>query len=47
MLPALSDAWPSGTVRGLRTSGGVTVDIDWQHDRPACARLHIPRPVRQ
>ncbi|MGW1024199.1 glycoside hydrolase family 95 protein [Streptomyces sp. NPDC002577] len=46
LLPALPGAWPSGTVRGLRARGGVTVDIDWQGGRPAHARLHLPRPGR-
>lgn len=44
LLPALPDAWPGGTVRGLRARGGVTVDLDWQHGRLSHARLHIPRP---
>ena len=46
LLPALPDAWPSGTVRGLRARGGVTVDLDWRDGSLAQARLHVPRPGR-
>jgi hypothetical protein len=40
LLPALPAAWPDGRITGIRTRGGVTVDLDWSDGRPATLRLH-------
>jgi alpha-L-fucosidase 2 len=39
ILPALPAAWPSGSVRGLRARGDVTLDITWSQGKAQEVRL--------
>ncbi|MET7329215.1 glycoside hydrolase family 95 protein [Nonomuraea sp. NPDC005650] len=43
VLPALPSAWPTGSVRGLRARGDVTVDIDWRDGAAERITLHAGR----
>ncbi len=38
-LPALPDAWSTGSVHGIRGRGGVEIDIQWQDSRATSATL--------
>jgi len=41
LLPALPDAWPHGSVRGITTRCGITVDLTWsENGRVLQATLH-------
>ncbi len=48
LLPALPDAWPSGSVTGLRARGGITLDIEWHRGALTRAMINTrhANPVR-
>ncbi|MCM1568211.1 MAG: glycoside hydrolase family 95 protein [Roseburia sp.] len=39
LLPALPEAWESGSVKGLRLVGNALIDISWERGRLSCYRI--------
>ena len=45
LLPALPPSWRSGSVRGVRARGGITVDLTWRDGALVEAQLTTAHPV--
>jgi alpha-L-fucosidase 2 len=44
LLPALPKAWPTGSVKGLKARGNLTVDISWQDGQVTDYRIRSKEP---
>jgi len=44
LLPALPRAWPSGSVRGVRARGGLTLDFSWEGGAITALSVTVSRP---
>ncbi len=44
LLPALPEAWKSGSVRGLGARGGITVDLSWRDGVVTALTVHSEKP---
>jgi alpha-L-fucosidase 2 len=40
LLPALPDAWPEGSIKGVKARGGFEVEMKWQEDRLTEAKIY-------
>ena len=42
LLPALPDAWPDGSLKGVRARGGLVLDLSWSGGRLRTVKAHAP-----
>jgi alpha-L-fucosidase 2 len=45
LLPALPSQWPSGSIRGARIRGGITVDLAWSQARPTTVAFRVDQGI--
>ncbi len=42
-MPQPVDAWPNGSVKGLKARGNVTVDFTWKDGKVTAVNLRSPK----
>ncbi|KAF7369037.1 Glycoside hydrolase family 95 protein [Mycena venus] len=45
LLPAIPSQWASGSMKGARTRGGITVNLQWKAGKPTSASFHVDASV--
>ncbi|MEO1451391.1 MAG: glycoside hydrolase family 95-like protein, partial [Bacteroidota bacterium] len=46
LLPALPDAWPDGELKGIRTRGGLELDLAWKDGKVSSVEIKANRDVQ-
>lgn len=46
VLPALPSAWSSGSIKGARVRGGMTVDLTWASSMPTSMTIRADKGIR-
>lgn len=45
LLPALPKQWSSGSIKGARLRGGLTLDLQWSNGKPVSASFKVDDSV--
>ncbi|KAJ6551471.1 glycoside hydrolase family 95 protein [Mycena capillaripes] len=45
LLPALPNQWSTGSMKGARVRGGITVNLQWKAGKPTSASFHVDANV--